>query len=72
MLSINGSLVLYAVPLFWLGMLLFYLFATRNGIALFPGQQMVTPGPAHHRPRRLGWLTCCGTSCCPPRRSPSA
>lgn len=43
-ISINGSLVLYAVPLFWLGMLLFFLFATRNGIALFPGQQMVTPG----------------------------
>jgi peptide/nickel transport system permease protein len=43
-LSINTSLVLYAVPLFWLGMLLFYLFATRSGFALFPGQQMVTPG----------------------------
>src|SRR5262245_8606548 len=43
-LSINSSLVLYAVPLFWLGMLLFYLFATRSGVALFPGQQMVTPG----------------------------
>lgn len=46
-LAINGSLVLYAVPLFWLGMLLFYLFATSNGIALFPGQQMVTPGARH-------------------------
>lgn len=46
-LSINGSLVLYAVPLFWLGMLLFYFLATPNGIALFPGQQMVTPGVRH-------------------------
>ncbi len=49
-LSINGSLVLYAVPLFWLGMLLFYLFATPNGIALLPGQQMVTPGLRHSDP----------------------
>jgi peptide/nickel transport system permease protein len=49
-LSINTSLVLYAVPLFWLGMLLFYLFATQNGIALFPGQQMVTPGVRHQDP----------------------
>ena len=46
MLSINTSLVLYAVPLFWLGMLLFYFFATPNGIPLFPGQQMTTPGRA--------------------------
>jgi len=46
-LSINSSLVLYAVPLFWLGMLLFYFFATPNGIPLFPGQQMVTPGARH-------------------------
>ena len=53
-ISINGSLVLYAVPLFWLGMLLFYLFATRNGIALFPGQQMVTPGVRHAD--ALAWL----------------
>jgi peptide/nickel transport system permease protein len=45
--SINASLVLYAVPLFWLGMLLFSLFATRNGIPLFPGQQMTTPGARH-------------------------
>ena len=49
-LSINGSLVLYAVPLFWLGMLLFYFFATPNGIALFPGQQMITPGMRHTDP----------------------
>jgi len=49
-LSINGSLVLYAVPLFWLGMLLFYFLATPNGIALFPGQQMVTPGIRHIDP----------------------
>jgi peptide/nickel transport system permease protein len=49
-LSINGSLVLYAVPLFWLGMLLFYFFATPNGIPLFPGQQMVTPGARHVDP----------------------
>jgi peptide/nickel transport system permease protein len=46
-LSINGSLVLYAVPLFWLGMLLFYFLATPNGIPLFPGQQMTTPGVRH-------------------------
>jgi len=46
-LSINGSLVLYAVPLFSLGMLLFYFFATPNGVALFPGQQMITPGAQH-------------------------
>jgi len=49
-LSINGSLVLYAVPLFWLVMLLFYFLATPNGIALFPGQQMVTPGIRHIDP----------------------
>jgi peptide/nickel transport system permease protein len=49
-LSINGSLVLYAVPLFWLGMLLFYFFATPNGIPLFPGQQMVTPGARYTDP----------------------
>ena len=48
--SINGSLVLYAVPLFWLGMLLLYLFATRSGIALLPGQQMVTPGVRYSDP----------------------
>lgn len=42
--SINASLVLYAVPLFWLGMLFFYFLATPNGVALFPGQQMTTPG----------------------------
>lgn len=42
--SINASLVLYAVPLFWLGMLLFYSLATPNGIPLLPGQQMRTPG----------------------------
>jgi peptide/nickel transport system permease protein len=46
-LSINGSLVLYAVPLFWLGMLLFFFLATPNGIPLFPGQQMTTPGVRH-------------------------
>lgn len=46
-LSINTSLVLYAVPLFWLGMLLFYFLATPNGIPLFPGQQMTTPGLTH-------------------------
>jgi peptide/nickel transport system permease protein len=43
-ISVNGSLVLYAVPLFWLGMLLFFLLATTNGFPLLPGQQMVTPG----------------------------
>ncbi|MBA2570595.1 MAG: ABC transporter permease [Chloroflexi bacterium] len=42
--SINASLVLYAVPLFWLGMLLFYFLATPNGLPIFPGQQMTTPG----------------------------
>lgn len=46
-LSINSSLVLYAVPLFWLGMLLFYFLATPNGVPLFPGQQMTTPGVNH-------------------------
>jgi peptide/nickel transport system permease protein len=54
-ISINGSLVLYAVPLFWLGMLLFYFFATPNGIALFPGQQMVTPGARYTDP--VGYWT---------------
>jgi peptide/nickel transport system permease protein len=49
-ISINGSLVLYAVPLFWLGMLLFFFFATPNGVPLFPGQQMVTPGARHTDP----------------------
>lgn len=46
-ISIDVSLVLYAVPLFWLGMLLLYLLGTRNGIALLPTQQMVTPGARH-------------------------
>jgi peptide/nickel transport system permease protein len=49
-LSINGSIVLYAVPLFWLGMLLFYFFATPNGVPLFPGQQMITPGARYTDP----------------------
>ncbi len=48
--SINGSLVLYAVPLFWLGMLLLYLFATHSGVVLLPGQQMVTPGVRYTDP----------------------
>ena len=43
-ISTNTALVLYAVPLFWLAMLLLWLFATPNGIAIFPSQQMVTPG----------------------------
>jgi peptide/nickel transport system permease protein len=43
-LATNTSLVLYAVPLFWLGMLLFFFLATPNGVPLFPGQQMVTIG----------------------------
>jgi peptide/nickel transport system permease protein len=42
--SINVSLVLYAVPLFWLAMLLLYFLATSNGVPLFPSQQMTTPG----------------------------
>lgn len=42
--AISSSLVLYAVPLFWLGMLLLFFLATTNGIPLFPSQQMVTPG----------------------------
>lgn len=46
--SMNTSLVLYAVPLFWLGMLLFFFLATPNGIPLFPGQQMTTPGRVYH------------------------
>lgn len=45
--TINASLVLYAVPLFWLGMLLLWLFATRSGIPILPAQQMVTPGLRH-------------------------
>jgi peptide/nickel transport system permease protein len=48
--SVNGSLVLYAVPLFWMGMLLFYFFATPAGIVAFPGQQMVTPGKVFSDP----------------------
>lgn len=48
--SINASLVLYAVPLFWLGMLLFYFLATPNGIPLLPGQQMRTPGIVYPGP----------------------
>lgn len=46
-ISTNTALVLYAVPLFWLAMLLLWLFATPNGIPLFPSQQMVTPGAVH-------------------------
>ena len=42
--SVSSSLVLYAVPLFWLGMLLLFFLATSNGIPIFPEQQMTTPG----------------------------
>ncbi len=48
--SVNSSLVLYAVPLFWLGMLLLFFFATPNGIPLFPSQQMSTPGAIFNSP----------------------
>ena len=53
-ISINTSLVLYAVPLFWLGMVLFFFLATPNGITIFPGQQMVTPGRRFDDPVALG------------------
>lgn len=46
-ISTNTALVLYAVPLFWLAMLLLWLFATPSGVPLFPSQQMVTPGLEH-------------------------
>jgi peptide/nickel transport system permease protein len=46
-ISTNAALVLYAVPLFWLAMLLLWLLATPNGVPLFPSQQMVTPGVQH-------------------------
>lgn len=46
-ISTNSALVLYAVPLFWLAMLFLWLFATPNGIPLFPSQQMTTPGALH-------------------------
>lgn len=46
-ISTNAALVLYAVPLFWLAMLLLWLLATPHGLPLFPGQQMVTPGVEH-------------------------
>jgi peptide/nickel transport system permease protein len=45
--SMNTSLVLYAVPLFWLGMLLFFFLATPNGIPILPGQQMTTVGAVY-------------------------
>ena len=53
--SINLSLILYAVPLFWLGMLLLYFLATSNGLNWFPSQQMVTPGAQFDSPIEL-WL----------------
>jgi peptide/nickel transport system permease protein len=46
-ISTNAALVLYAVPLFWLSMLLLWVFATPHGIPLFPSQQMVTPGASY-------------------------
>lgn len=46
-ISTNVALVLYAVPLFWLAMLLMWLLATPHGISIFPSQQMVTPGVEH-------------------------
>lgn len=52
-ISMNTSLVLYAVPLFWLGMLLLFFFATSNGVAIFPGQQMATPGKTFAGPLDL-------------------
>jgi peptide/nickel transport system permease protein len=53
--SINLSLVLYAVPLFWLGMLMLYFLGTSNGLNIFPSQQMVTPGARFDGPIEL-WL----------------
>jgi peptide/nickel transport system permease protein len=49
-ISVNTSLVLYAVPLFWLGMLLLFFLATPNGFPLFPSQQMTTPGAIFNGP----------------------
>lgn len=43
-ISVGASLGLYAIPFFWLGMLLLFFLATPNGVPLFPSQQMVTPG----------------------------
>ena len=43
-LNINVALALYAVPLFWLGMVLLMAFASPSGIKLFPTGHMITPG----------------------------
>jgi peptide/nickel transport system permease protein len=49
-ISVNASLVIYAVPFFWLGMLLLYFLATPHGIPIFPGQQMQTLGVTFSNP----------------------
>jgi len=50
-----ATLLGVCVPLFWLGMLLLYFFATSNGLNLFPSQQMVTAGATFDNPIEL-WL----------------
>jgi peptide/nickel transport system permease protein len=43
-ISVNASLVIYAVPFFWMGLLLLYFLATPHGFQILPGQQMQTLG----------------------------
>src|ERR1700693_5647757 len=43
-ININVALALYAIPLFWLGMILLMVFASPAGLGLFPIGHMVTPG----------------------------
>jgi peptide/nickel transport system permease protein len=47
-IAVNASLVIYAVPFFWLGMLLLYFLAYR--VPIFPGQQMETLGASFANP----------------------
>jgi peptide/nickel transport system permease protein len=49
-LSVNSSLIVYAIPFFWLGMLLLFFLATPHGIPIFPSQQMQTLGVTYDNP----------------------
>lgn len=49
-LNINVALALYAVPLFWLGMILLMAFASPAGLKLFPTGHMITPGAVFASP----------------------
>jgi peptide/nickel transport system permease protein len=52
-INLNVALALYAVPLFWLGMILLMAFASPAGLKLFPTGHMTTPGAVFSSPIAL-------------------